>query len=101
MSTPQVETFLYDEANEDEFANHGLSAAIVDRVLESAFVLVRNRRGRRGLYLLIGQDYGGAFLSVPIEKTSTPGLWRPITAWPSKQSEISRLKQFKGRNNDQ
>jgi hypothetical protein len=43
------------------------------------------------MYLVIGRDHGGAAITVPVEPTHDPKLWRPITAWPSKAHEAAKL----------
>ena len=93
MSTPTVASFLFDDENVEKIAAHeGLTAARVDQVLDSRYAVTRNRKGRRGLYLLVGRDNGGALISVPIEATHDPYMWRPITAWLSKDSERAMLQ---------
>ena len=62
-------------------------------ILDDEFVVVPNRRERRGSFLVIGRDWGGACIAVPIEATSEAGVWRPITAWPCKGSEEARLNR--------
>ncbi len=90
MSIPIVDDFVFDDANEAEMARHGLTPYRVLQVLDE-FIIVPNRRERRGAYLVIGRDHGGAFITIPIEPTEEPNIWRPITAWHSKKSEIARL----------
>lgn len=93
MSRVQIEAFLFDEENEQKIAVHGLSISRIAQILDNRFLIVRNKRRRRGLYLLIGRDWGGAYISVPIEATNDPVVWRPITAWPSKKGEQTLYEQ--------
>lgn len=92
MSTPWISAFQIDDDNEDKFAAHGLAAKQVLQILENDHVIFPNRRRRRGLYLVIGHDNGGACIAVPVEPTHDPSVWRPITAWPCKQSERAKLE---------
>lgn len=91
MSSIVIEDFLFDETNEEKFAEHGLTDKSVIQVLENPVVVVRNRRNRRAAYLVIGRDFGGQCIAVPIEPTHEPTLWRPVTAWRCKQGEETRL----------
>jgi|WetSurMetagenome_2_1015567.scaffolds.fasta_scaffold142879_2 uncharacterized DUF497 family protein len=93
MSSPLIEEFLFDELNEAKINSHGLSIHQVAQVLENTHVIIHNRKQRRGLYLLIGKDRGGNCISIPIEKTYHPKLWRPITAWFSKNSERTLIEK--------
>lgn len=91
MSSPVIADFLFDDENEEEMAQHGLIARRVLQILDGEYMIVPNRRARRALYLLIGRDHGGAFITVPVEPTHDPVVWRPVTAWPSKRHERNRL----------
>jgi uncharacterized DUF497 family protein len=93
MSSPSIETFLFDDENEEEISAHGLSVNRILQILDNIYITLPNRKRRRGEYLVIGRDNGGTCISVPIESTNTYGLWRPITAWPSKKSEETILKK--------
>ena len=93
MSTPYVATLLWDDENIEKLAGHGLALERVDEVLDDpGRVIATNRQDRRALYLLIGRDDGGAAISVPVEPTHDPYMWRPITAWLSKDSERAMLQ---------
>ena len=83
---------MIDEENEAKFAEHGLSERQVLQILENYFITLRNRKERRGLYLVIGRDNGGRCIAAPIEPTREADVWRPITAWPCKNHEQDRLK---------
>ena len=85
MSSPQINTFLFDDENEEEIAVHGLSAYRVMQVLDNIHIVIRNKKRRRGIYLIIGRDNGGSCIAIPVERTHTATIWRPITAWPCKK----------------
>jgi uncharacterized DUF497 family protein len=91
LSTPDIAEFLFDDENEEKIAHHGLTVRQVRQVLDNEHVVARNRKSRRGAYLVIGRDHGSMAISVPVEPTRWPFLWRPITAWPSKEHEAARL----------
>jgi hypothetical protein len=55
-----VEGFSYDEENEEKFASHGLSAEVVDQILDNPYRVLKNRKHRRSPLLLVGVDHGGA-----------------------------------------
>jgi hypothetical protein len=93
MSSPAIEDLAFDDENEEKMGRHGITPTRALQILDNEHVIVPNRRSRRGAFLVIGRDNGGAFLSVPVEATRDEYLWRPITAWPSKQHEIVRLRQ--------
>ena len=82
-----------DDENEEKIATHGLSASQVVQVLDNVHLIIRNRKRRRGLYLLVGRDNGGACIAIPVEPTHVSTLWRPITAWPCKTHERTILEE--------
>lgn len=91
MSSPAIMDFLFDDENEEEMGRHGLTADRVMQLLENPHLVVTNRSERRAKYLVIGKDRGGTCIAVPVEPTHDPTLWRPVTAWRCKDSELARL----------
>ena len=69
MSSLRIEAFLFDDENEEQIGSYGLSASQIVRVLYNMHVVLPNRKKRRGLYLIIGRDNGGACISIPVEST--------------------------------
>jgi uncharacterized DUF497 family protein len=96
MSSPRIDSFLFDDENEDKITGHGLSLHRILQVLDRPHIIVPNRKQRRGLYLIIGRDSGGSCISIPIESTHTPYIWRPITAWQCKKGEETLLTKTEG-----
>lgn len=93
MSSLQIDGFLFDDENVDKFNSHGLSDNDVDQILDNTFLVIQNRKERRGQYLIIGRDKGGRCVAVPIEPTRDRNIWRPITAWLCKANEEARLRR--------
>jgi uncharacterized DUF497 family protein len=87
----QIYAFLFDEENEEKLAAHGIRQEQVAQILDDDYRVESNRKGRRAVFLVIGRDWGGACIAVPVEPTHDPYLWRPIAAWPCKASEEARL----------
>ena len=97
---PVVLDFAFDDRNVQKMAEHGISDRRALEVLEEVHIIVPNRKGRAAPLLLIGLDRGGACISIPIQPTQEDGVWRPITAWPSKEHEKERLRRARSRNNE-
>lgn len=87
----QIHAFQFDDENDEKFAVHGIRREQVAQILDDEFRIEPNRKARRAAYLVIGRDWGGACIAVPVEPTYDPYLWRPVTAWPCKASEEARL----------
>ena len=77
-----IYAFLYDEENDEKFAVHGIRREQVAQILDDEFRIEPNRKARRAAYLVIGRDWDGACIAVPIEPTHDPYLWRSITPNP-------------------
>jgi hypothetical protein len=88
-----IAELLFDDENEGKLASHAISVEQAWQVLDNPYVLEPNRRGRRADYLLIGRDDGGACIALPVERTIDPVIWRPVTGWYCKRSELARLNR--------
>ena len=86
-----VEGFVIDDDNTEKFWEHGLYPEDVVEVLLFPRLVRRNRRDRRASHILIGRTEHGDCLAIPIEPTTEPGVWRPVTAWRCKASEWALL----------
>lgn len=91
MSSPIIESFWFDEDNEDKLWNHRLTPTHVLQVLERPHTIKRNRKERRASHLIVGRDYQGRCIAIPIESTYERGIWRPVTAWLCKDHEEAWL----------
>lgn len=91
MSRVTVDDLLIDDENDDKFAEHGVLAKQVLQLLDGIHTIKRNRRDRRASHLLVGRDRQGYCIAVPIEPTTSPRVWRPITAWYCKDHEAGWL----------
>jgi hypothetical protein len=98
MAGPLVLGFVIDDENAEKLGHHGLTEIQVLQVLEDHFYIGRNRRRRRASHLVIGYDYGGACLTIPIAPTRRPTIWRPETGWYSTPAERARRDQYGDRS---
>lgn len=87
MSTPRIEGFYFDDENERKLWVHGLTPERVLEVLDAPIAIKHNRKDRSAPYLVIGSDYQGQCLAIPVMPTHDPRIWRPVTAWFCKPSE--------------
>jgi hypothetical protein len=93
----KVDAFSFDDDNLDELTAHGLTPRQVAQVLDDEFFVTRNKRRRRASHLVIGYDYGGRCLTIPIEPTPDPTTWRPVTGWRSTPAERGRRDRARRR----
>jgi uncharacterized DUF497 family protein len=84
--------FDWDETNLAHAARHDVTPAVVESVALGAPKLFPNvGAGRSWSNLMIGPDEDGKFWSVVLLEIA-PEVWRPITGWPSTNSEIRRYE---------
>lgn len=89
----QIDDLEFDEWNEAEMAQHQVSVREVLQVLDNAPRFFRNKKGHAATLRMIGPTFGGRYLTVPLQPTSRPGVWRPATAWDSSEAERWRYEQ--------
>jgi uncharacterized DUF497 family protein len=83
----EIRALVWDEANEQHMAGHGVSVWEIAQMLSNPHVIVRNRRKRSTRHLLIGSTHGGRILTVPLAQTADHSTWRPVTAFPATKTQ--------------
>jgi hypothetical protein len=96
VSRIAIHQFDHDAETEEKYAAHGLSARMVDQVLNNDYKIVPNRKDRAGTYLVLGRDDGGTCIAIPVRRGFDPGTWRPLTAWRCKDREEAALNRKGG-----
>jgi hypothetical protein len=88
MPSISVDAFEWDDDNEAECGNHGLSPEIAFEVLIGMARFFLNKPRRTGTHMMIGPDNTGRCWTIPMLKTTKTNVWRPITGYPSAKSEM-------------
>ncbi len=78
---------------DDDLARHGINSEEVREVIAlDAWVPLAN-----DAYLdqtrVIGPTYADRMLTVVLEMTDRPGVWRPITGWDSSPEELAYYRE--------
>jgi uncharacterized DUF497 family protein len=89
----RVELFEWDDRNVEHLARHAVSVADIEQLTGNSNIIVRNFRTGVDRFYLIGHTNGRRCLTVSIEATDDPGVWRPITAHDSSAREIRALRR--------
>lgn len=87
----RISELEFDDYNIDELARHRIRPREVLQLLQNAFTVRRNRRGRSGQRQLIGRTDGGRILTIILAETPVPERWRPVTGWDSTDAERRAL----------
>lgn len=88
-----VFTFRWDDGPEGNLAHcarHEVTPVVVIQVYERSPLFFLNDPGKTGTHVMIGPDANGRFWTTIIAPTSDEGEWKPITGWPSTNTEIRR-----------
>lgn len=88
---------MFDDENESEMHAHGIRPRQVLQVLDNGPWLGQNKKLERASHLMIGRDNGGVCITVPIEGTRDPGVWRPATAYPCSKPDEARAARANSR----
>ena len=88
----RIEEFDFTERSIEKLWRHRIEPEQLYAALAGRHVVTRNRPGRAAPYILIGRDGQGRCLAIPVVPTDDPLIWRPITAWYCKLSEIAKLR---------
>lgn len=95
MSSPPILILdlLFDDRNVEKMWGHRVTSTQALEIVDNGPRVGRNRKERRGTYLVVGRDNSGACIAMPVEPTYEVTLWRPITAWYCKQHEWQLLSR--------
>ncbi len=97
MHPRDAEGFDWDEDNQDELWDHNIRPWEVEQVFQNRPVWARNKKGRRGDYLMVGKTDGGRKLTIPVKPNAATKKLRPITGWESSQADLSKYGRRGGR----
>lgn len=91
----QVLEFDWDEdkpenqhSNLRHCARHGVTPIVAAEVKDGLPKFFLNDPGKTASHIMIGPDFSGRFWTIAILSSAKPGLWKPITGWPSDKAEI-------------
>ncbi len=89
MPTIEVEGFYFDERNAVKLASHDVTVREAYQVLWSKPRAFRNH-SRGAPWIIIGPTASGRMITLPIDPTDEPGIWKPRTAYDSSRKERRR-----------
>lgn len=85
----QIEGLVWMEANEEKLAGHGISRVEVeDMIYWGRWEAVTNAR-YPGQIRVIGYTTRNRWLTVAMERGHERTIWRPVTGWPSMDTEVN------------
>jgi hypothetical protein len=93
MPRIEIADFEFSDRIVAKFRRHGIGTEQVYAVLGNFRITIRNRKERAASHILLGTDDQGRCLAIPIVPTDDPYVWRPITAWYCKPSEVAILRR--------
>jgi hypothetical protein len=83
----EIRFLVWDDANEEHLAYHGIAPHDVEDVLNvNEWVIDRHPRYPDQIRM-IGFTRGGRWLTVAMDPTPWPDVWRPVTGWDSTSEE--------------
>ena len=80
----RIDAFQWDEGNISHL-HDSATVEMIEEALDNNPIVLPNRPGHLATHVMIGIADNGMHLYVPILQVS-PGLWRPITGWRSREA---------------
>ena len=77
----------FDDDNVEHIHAHGVFPEEIEQVTGNRYATARNRRAPASRIMMFGFTDGGRALSVVLEATQDPAVWRPVTAWDATPEE--------------
>jgi hypothetical protein len=85
----EIERLAWYSANIAKLAAHGVAQYEADdMIIEDAWVVDVDDY-YPDQFRVIGPTSSGRFLTLVLEATDAPEVWRPVTGWPSSDVEIA------------
>jgi hypothetical protein len=97
MARIDIADFRIFPVTERKFWSHNINTDQVYAVLDHFWTVIRNRADRAASNILLGTDYQGRCIAIPINATEDPLIWQPVTAWYCKPREAAILRKARGR----
>lgn len=88
----RFDDITWDERADDHIAAHGVRYIEVKQAVDN--ILHAHRSGK--YMLVIGQTESGRYITVILDDEGD-GLWYPVTAMPTRQSEMKFVRRRKGK----
>jgi len=90
-----VRKLVWDKANIEHIARHGVTPVEVEEVcVADSFILY----GHSGRTMIVGPTKKGRALSIVLDPEIEEGVWYPVTARPADRKERKLYKEEKGVN---
>ena len=77
-----IEGLSWDEQAEEHIHRHSVTPEEVEQAVQN----ILYARKSRGYFLLVGQTYGGRYLTLILDDLGN-GMWYPVTARDAEDSE--------------
>jgi hypothetical protein len=80
-----IERFDFDDVNREHLARHDVRESDIWAVLDGKPLFFPYLPARTATHLMLGPDETQRILLIAILETESPGVWRPVTGWESRQ----------------
>jgi hypothetical protein len=92
VPTLDVDGFLFDDRNIAKLAEHEVTIREAFEVLEGNPKGFRNH-SEGAPWVLVGATLSGRMITLPIDPSDEPGMWRPRTGYDSSNKELRRYEK--------
>ncbi|HEU0114502.1 MAG TPA: hypothetical protein VFQ80_07495 [Thermomicrobiales bacterium] len=95
-----IDGLAWDEENEAHVARRADPNDVADMIANGTFEIFPNPKFHPQHYWrVIGLTASGKWLTAVLQQPDdgTVGIWRPVTAWPATDFEVSMFRRARGR----
>ena len=85
----EIENLLWLPANEGKLLGHGISRNEVDTLVLRGEWAVYRHDDYPVQVRIVGPTPTGRLITVALDPTDDPKVWRPVTGWPSSEWETA------------
>jgi uncharacterized DUF497 family protein len=89
----EIHELLFDRGNRRELAGHGIAPREVREIIDLDQWVVTRQPRYPDQVRVIGYTRGGRCLTVAMEPTHDPAIWRPVTGWAATREEVEYWRE--------
>lgn len=83
----EIDGVVWDRGNTSHMRAHGIAPWEVQSIVESGDWVASTHPDYPGQARITGRTSRGRFLTIALEPTNRPAIWRPVTGWDAAGTE--------------
>jgi hypothetical protein len=92
MPTLEIDGLYFDQLNMEKMAQYNVTIREALEMIDGSPKGFRNH-SEGAPWILVGATRSGRMLTMPLDPTAEPAIWRPRTAYDSSNKELRRYEK--------